>query len=281
MTPAHGRQKRHDAAPSKNGKAHTEAWFGLNDAEAITGDFLMLTRGAMKQCGSSSQTLAALFRFSGKSGECFASLNTIADMAVLSRRTVELHLKKLARKGAIVQKGKTMSDKTKKLRLTKTYKIADAAKLSKEYGFCPLPRWAAAMLPTWAERAVFAAVASRAQLIEAVEMNGKGTAEDREAMSLRQIQRMTFLTRDSIAVAKDALVKRELIVVEQNATDDFNGMGHYRFADDIRLNGEIMVDINATKPASGNAATLRKSYRRGGRKLAPIHGRKLAPPLGR
>lgn len=174
-------------------------------------DPLALLRDAMVDVGAATQTLAAVRRLASKSGETFASVRVIADLACLQRRTVQRHLDELV-------DGGWLEYRSRQKRRTPTYKVPKVLLNSNDaMKFGILPRWAAAMLPTWAERAVFALVVSRDALnekladeteIEDVDMYG------RLQYSLRLLAQDSGLSMSSVERGKAKLVERGLLTID-------------------------------------------------------------------
>src|SRR5262249_56057948 len=105
--------------------------------------------------GPAAQTFAAVRCLACKTGETFASVRVIGDKACRPPRTVKRHL-------ALLCKHKWLQRKGRQKRRTPTYVVAQwYLNRNDEMKYALLPRWAAALLPTWAERAVFALVVSR------------------------------------------------------------------------------------------------------------------------
>jgi len=182
-------------------------------AEVKRHDPLGLPREVMQMVGPAAQTFGALRTFARNTGETFASIAAIAEKACLPKGTVKRHLTTLCEAKLIKHKGRQR-------RRTATYFVAlaflggnDGAK------FAILPRWAATMLPTWAERAVFALVVSRDCLNEVIT---DGAADGDDVYNRLQYP-VTTLAKDSglafrsISIAKAKLVKRGLLTIDPAA----------------------------------------------------------------
>ncbi len=125
-------------------------------------DALGLPREVMAIIGAPTQTFAAIRALARNTAETFASIRVIADRACLEERTVKRHLKKLC-------KAKVIKHKGRERRRTPTYTMDSWYVGSNDRAkFAILPRWAAWMLETWAERTVFALIVSRDSLNDVI-----------------------------------------------------------------------------------------------------------------
>src|SRR5262245_19039916 len=177
-------------------------------SEAKSEYALGLPRDVMAEAGSAAQTYAAFRMFARNTGETFSSLTLIADRAVLPVRTVKDHIAKLI---AL----KLMKRKGRQRRRTQTYCI----KLwhlgaNEKAKFAILPRWAAAMLPTWGERAIFALIVSRDCLNQVI--CGEPGYEDLDLYGRMHYPAKTLandcgLSLRAIGIAKQRLADRGLI----------------------------------------------------------------------
>ena len=201
-------------------------------------DPLGLLRQPMMQVGASTQTLAAVRRLANKSGETFASVRVIADLACLQRRTVQRHLDELVAYD-------WLQYRSRQKRRTPTYIVPKSLLNSNDaMKFGILPRWAAASLPTWAERAVFALVVSRDALnekladeteIEEVDIHG------RLQYSLRHLAQDSGLSTSSVERAKAKLVNRGVLTIDPLVyyRDDLGRI--HSTADTLMLNPDFEV----------------------------------------
>jgi DNA-binding MarR family transcriptional regulator len=198
-------------------------------------DSLGLLREAMQRVGPASQTLGAVRAMAAGSGETFASVPVIAERACLPIRTVERHLERLVQNNWLQRRGREK-------RRTPTYIVPnDLLNRSDALKFAILPRWAARLLTTWAERAVFASIVSRDSLLEVI---GDGSGLDvhqRGDYSLHVLAQETGLSRQSICNAKLRLVQRDLIIIER-AMCWRDHLGRCRtYADTLFLNPDFQV----------------------------------------
>ena len=160
--------------------------------------------------GEAAQTFAAFRTFARNTGEAFASVGVLADKACLPQRTVKRHISKLSACKLLKHKGRAR-------RRTVTYSM-DLRYLNANENakFAILPRWAASLLPTWAERAVFALVVSRDSLNDSI-TGGLADGEDvygRLQYSASTMAKDSGLSLRAIGHAKDKLVRRGLIKID-------------------------------------------------------------------
>lgn len=183
---------------------------GIPLSEIKYADPLALLRMAMPRIKEASQTLAAVTALAYKKGETFAGVEVIAEKACLPTRTVERHLKKLVKYQWLDKRGRQG-------RRTPTYRVPDDLRNSdSRHKFGLLPRWAATLLPTWAERAVFSLIVARHSLLETGTPRG-GSLElnyGREHYSIAKLVEDSGLAKRSVITAKQSLVERELISID-------------------------------------------------------------------
>ena len=165
---------------------------------------------AMQQLGPVSQTFAGfLHRWRSST---FRRIERIAEAACLPSRTCRRHLKRLDEWGFVT------TERT--WRRTPTRQLTDKEKrLPKK--FAPLPRWAATVLETFSERAVFSLVANRYHLaVRIAESERDEFCTDvadavshygRLSYSLYKLSADSGLSRRIVIDAKQALIQRGLM----------------------------------------------------------------------
>lgn len=227
----------------------------------------LLWQGAVK-VRSATQTLGAVRRLARKTGETFASSPLIAETACRSQPSVERDLKRLVDNCWIIKLGRQR-------RRTPTYKVVghllnpdgDAHK------FGILPRWAAKLLPTWAERAVFAAVVSRDALAEHIaggeEIVTGDDAHGRLEYPGRELKLHTGLSLRSIASAKASLVARGLITIDGSTSYPDERGRLMTVADTLYLNPDFRVPAELVDRSAKVMGTPSKSD---GRPTAKVMG---------
>jgi hypothetical protein len=186
--------------------------------------------------GPATQTLAAV-RAMARNGETFASVRVIAERACLPARTVERHLTSLVRRDWLERR-------PRQKRRTPTYIVPDdLLNRSDALKFAILPRWAAWLLDTWAERAVFACIVSRDSLFEIlgdVDCMKYGRAN----YSIKTLAQETGLSRQAISVAKLSLLQRGLIIIDRAMWYQDDRGRCKSFADTLLLNQDYEVPEN-------------------------------------
>ncbi|HEX5446630.1 MAG TPA: hypothetical protein VFW87_22620, partial [Pirellulales bacterium] len=185
----------------------------LGDWITACDDFLALPRTVMQDVGPAAQTLGAVYALTGgdRGGQMRESLDTIRQVAVLPRRTVQTHIPKLVEAGWVESLGRGLLPRSAHRRYrTVTLKLTRQAVDMKE-PFWMLPRWAATRLHTWSERALFAYLCSACKLVETIELGGEGCAEGREFRKPTIIATDTGLSLPSIRAARDKLRRAHLI----------------------------------------------------------------------
>ena len=199
----------------------------------------------MKGMGPAAQTLAAMRRLAAKNGETFASIRVIADIACLPQRTVKRHLRSLVHFQWLECQGR-------RGRRTPTYVVP--MRLINRTGsqkFALLPRWAARMLNTWAERAVFACIISRDVLCTDVlddEVEDGGECFGRRVYTISVLEKDTGLSRPAIIEAKRKLVDRGLVTIDR-AVNYRNELGRLRaIGDTLYLNLDFLVPVELLDP---------------------------------
>lgn len=173
-------------------------------------DCLGLLRDAMAEVGAASQTLAAMRRLARKTDSCtFASADTIAEIACRPLRTCERDLAKLSESGWVRPLGRQK-------RRTVTYEVHEAV-LNEDgsASFATLPRWAAAFLPSWTQRAVFAAIVSRNSLNDFIAEEHKIDDCCRLQYPAKLLAKDTGLSVRAVGLAKEELQRAGLIVIER------------------------------------------------------------------
>ena len=201
-------------------------------------DVIALPREIMVKAKAAAQTFGAIRALAGRTGETFASVGVIAERACLPPATVKRHLESLVKK-------KLLKRKARHKRRTPTFRI-DVWFLSAndKAKFAMLPRWAATMLPTWAERAVFALVVSRDCLIEMIRRDQAAADDDvhgRLQYSAATLAKDSGLSVRAIGLAKEKLVRGGLLKIEP-AKFDQDEQGRIRTAaDTLTLNPDFPV----------------------------------------
>jgi hypothetical protein len=192
----------------------------------------------MQRVGPATQTLGAVRALASRTGETFASVKVIADKACLPERTVERHLRELVTY-------KWLEYRPRQRRRTPTYIVPkNLLNRNSARKFAILPRWAAWLLPTWAERAVFASIVSRDSLLEVIEEIGSDSINARGDYSVKVLAAETGLSRQAIADAKRELQRRGLIQINQ-AMFLQDQLGRFRTgADILLLNADFRVPAN-------------------------------------
>ncbi len=198
-------------------------------------DCLSLLRAAMADVGAAAQTLAAVRRLANNSGETFASVRVIADLACLPERTVKRHL-------AILVEWKYLEYRRRQRRRTPTYAVPKGVMNAKgEFKYALLPRWAAKMLDSWAERAVFACIVSRDSLNEYIGGDGDCDQFGRLQYSIKALAADSGLSPRAVQDAKQKLVAIGIVKIDESMwwQDD---LGRCRtVADTLYLDGESLV----------------------------------------
>ncbi len=217
--------------PNHDANGNDREWLSQIDHELLRQDHLQLPRAACREIGPAAQTLGAIMRLCDIGGRntTFASVGTIADIAMLPIGTVRRHILQCVAAGWLDTKGRQLLPGSKYLRRrTNTLSLtAKTINQRKPYGI--LPRWICRVLAKWSARALYAAVVARHVLIETVEQNRCGAAYNREEMSLNNIERETGLTDKSITEAKLTLERIGHVVVERV----------YSYPDSMTLNPEV------------------------------------------
>lgn len=191
----------------------------VGDSVATCRDYLPLSRYAMELVGAAAQTLGAVYVLASEARgrQIFETVDTIAQSAVLPKRTVQSHVAKLVEAGWLESLGRQLLPGSKhRRRRTVTLKLTRGALDHKE-PFGMLPRWAATSLAnerggSWAERAVFACLFSAAKYPES-ELAEQGCLDGREFCSLTSLRKQTALTWPSIRAARDKLERGGLVKV--------------------------------------------------------------------
>jgi hypothetical protein len=223
------------------GQHAQEAWPLAVDE--VRRDFLPLPCAAMREAGSATQTLGALYRLASEQ-QCFstfARLAIIKEMACLpgrNTRSVERHLERLRRLDWICLIGRQR-------RRTNTWLFDEkAVRQQKPYGI--LPRWAALAIADnglpWSCAAVFSIVAARHSLREA--LDGMDITEGAEhfQISLGTLESRTGLARATIITAKESLQRTGLITVERFPDDP-------RSADYLTINATLRLSPHCFPPS--------------------------------
>jgi hypothetical protein len=209
-------------------------------SEVLSRDGLGLLREAMNGVGPAAQTLSAMRRLASIKGETFASIRIIADDACLKQRTVKHHLRKPVHFGWLECQGR-------RGRRTPTYSVPlGLINRSGRRKFAILPRWAARLLPTWSERAVFACIISRDMLCTDVlgdEVEDGGECYRRRIYTISALEKDTGLCRPAIVKAKRKLVERGLVTIDP-AVNDRDELGRlHADGDTLLLNLDFPVPI--------------------------------------
>lgn len=220
-------------------------------------DPLALLWQATSKLGPAAQTLGAVRRKARRSGTTFARVSLIARLACRSQRSVERDLDLLV-------KNRWLIDHGRQGRRTTTYEVV--GNLLNGQGdlhkFGILPRWAATMLPTWAERVVFAAVVSRDALCEYIAGVDGEEGEDvhgRLKYPGRELREHTGLSLRSIATAKASLVARGLIIIDSSVPYPDERGRLSTMADFIHMNPDFRVPAALVDRSANLAGTLCKS----------------------
>jgi hypothetical protein len=236
----------------------------------------------MIEVGPAAQTLAAVRRLAdGRTGQMFASVNAVAVVACLSRRTVMRHLDQLVEGGWLTYRGREK-------RRTATYIVPRRVLRNDQEGekFALLPRWAAMLLPTWGERCVFALIVSNDALCEWIdeqnggnhsdnpEEQGYAAAVERRMFSVAAMVEASGLNPETICEAKRKLAKRKIIKIDPAVwyRDDFGRCK--TMADSLFLNPDFRVPCKFIDDPQSRQST--KSHRV--RKLAHTHTDSGTPP---
>ena len=203
-------------------------------AEVKRHDPLFLYRDAMCDVGSAAQSLAAMCRLARKSGEVYATIEKIANLACLPTRTVERHLVKLCDHKWLQYRGR------QRRRRTPTYSVPECLRgPNNNLKFAMLPRWAAELMRNqpWSHRAIFACVVSHDSLIDARELDDHG----RDAYTVRELCKHTGLYPQAVVGGKDWLSAERLVTIDR-ATTWRDRRGRCRtIGDALRLNPDFPV----------------------------------------
>lgn len=210
-------------------------------SEALT-DCLRLPRQAVVKLGAPAQTLAAVARMAGDRGRksasekvspkvatpneqpreqaaslfgvshtlvdrgTFARLEIIAAMSCEPVRNVRRHLATLVAFDWLRKGPRT------KTRRTPTYALtAEARGVASPYLL--LPRWGAANLTTWGERALLAFAVSQFQFVDSLDPDGGGALYNRAFFSLRSAHRLTGVSLPTLRNAKQSLLRLRLLTL--------------------------------------------------------------------
>lgn len=180
-----------------------------------------LPHAAMIDVGPATQTLAGLLQLTKR--ETFSPVSLIAGQSRLPVATVRKHLRTLDTSGWIKHKGR---ERTRRGYPRRTATIAITEKTRSQLEpYAVLPWWACCHVRhvgrlSWSTKAVLSIIMGRLMSLKAVAEREDGHGldaddvagsiddlggEDRFAYSLRRLEKMTGLTRDSIATAKASL----------------------------------------------------------------------------
>lgn len=219
---------------------------GLNDYELIQDDHLRLSLQAMHECGEAAQVLAAIWTAAGEGQgrQTFAKIGKLAAVACCSWRTVHRSLEKLEAFDYIKRHGRQpLSQHTDIKRRTITLSLTKNA-IKAFVSYRMLPRVLVHVMQeagfplSWSERAVLASIVSRHCLIDRIEMEGLGCAEDRRKFSINRLITDTGLTRHSVIAGRDGLERRGIIKVFRW----WDGRKHSPV--DIHLSDEFFVNTD-------------------------------------
>jgi hypothetical protein len=180
----------------------------LNEKSLTLYGYLPLSYVAMQTVGEATQTLGAIRSHWGRG--TWANPATIAAAAFLAESTVRRrHLPKLLEIGYLI---------VRKVRGSKGWRneyVFNSEKLLRPWfdgKRATLPRWAAAMLPEWSYRAIYATILQRCRAT-ALGSNDRLTMRDvafggygRHNWSLSKLSKLTGLNRASVVRAKEFLI---------------------------------------------------------------------------
>lgn len=213
----------------------------------------LLWQSAIK-VGPATQTLGAIRRMARQTGKTFASSSRIAEMACRPQLSVERDLQKLVQNRWIIDHGRQG-------RRTTTYEVVDHL-LNRDgdaHSFCILPRWAAKLLSTWAERAVFDAIVSRDALCEYMAGEEGEDVHRRLEYPARQLRLHTGLSLRSIASAKAKLVAQGLMVIDPSHCYPDDRGRLLTIADTLHLNPDFRGPAGLVDRSAKAAETSGKS----------------------
>lgn len=250
-------------------RADGEPWAELLHQPAQTGDFLPLLRAACRDVGCAAQTLAAVAWFAGSNhGPVFVPLDRIAERACLPRRTAQRHITALIERRWIEADGRQKAPRGR-TRRTVTYRLSRRA-IAEQVLFNVLPRWAAELLSTWAERVVFAAMVSRCLLVHAVAQRTRGSLAEREEVSAAEIARLTGLTRRAAISARSRLAAKGFLqVADVSNGAKFVSLNSLSAIADLRKSAsEKVAHIGSEKMAHIASRRGEKVAHEGGEKVA-------------